>query len=39
MLFAPRLEFGGRGTPSYARRAPLILINGQEAGHDLSAAG
>jgi pimeloyl-ACP methyl ester carboxylesterase len=28
MLFAPRLGFGGRGTPSYARRAPLILING-----------
>ena len=28
MLFAPRLGFGGRGTSSYARRAPLILING-----------
>jgi pimeloyl-ACP methyl ester carboxylesterase len=28
MLFAPRLGFAGRGVPSYARRAPLILING-----------
>ena len=28
MLFAPRLGFGGRGVPSYARRAPLVLING-----------
>ena len=28
MLFAPRLGFGGKGTPSYARRAPLVLING-----------
>ena len=28
MLFARRLGFGGRGVPSYARRAPLILING-----------
>lgn len=28
MLFAPRLGLGGRGTPSYARRAPLVLING-----------
>ena len=28
MLFAPRLGFGGRGAPSYSRRAPLILING-----------
>src|SRR5947207_3005845 len=28
MLFASRLGFGGRETPSYARRAPLILING-----------
>jgi len=28
MMFAPRLGFGGRGVPSYARRAPLVLING-----------
>ena len=28
MLFAPRLGFAARGVPSYARRAPLILING-----------
>jgi len=28
MLFAPRLGFGGRRVPSYARRAPLVLING-----------
>ncbi len=28
MLFTPRLGFSGRAKPSYARRAPLILING-----------
>jgi pimeloyl-ACP methyl ester carboxylesterase len=28
MLFAPRLGLGRRGVPSYARRAPLVLING-----------
>jgi len=28
MLFAPRLGFAARGVPSYARRAPLVLING-----------
>ena len=27
-MFAPLLGSGGRGTPSYARRAPLVLING-----------
>src|SRR5215471_16475957 len=28
MLFAPRLDFHGRGAHCYARRAPLVLING-----------
>jgi pimeloyl-ACP methyl ester carboxylesterase len=28
MLFASHSWFAGRGTPSYSRRAPLILING-----------
>src|SRR5437588_1089258 len=28
MLFAFRSRFGGGGSPAYARRAPLILING-----------
>ena len=28
MLFAPRLGFAARRVPSYARRAPLVLING-----------
>lgn len=28
MLFAPRLGSGGRGEPSYSRRAPLVLVNG-----------
>ena len=28
MLFASRLWSGGRGTPSYSRRVPLVLING-----------
>jgi pimeloyl-ACP methyl ester carboxylesterase len=28
MLFASHFQFGARGAPSYARRAPLVLING-----------